>query len=356
MLLRFPSTARKVSRMPSDPQKDVHDNPSLSCTSPLAPITVLAHPQAPIRSLEDAAEQARKYVVEAKAQNTRRAYATDWRMFVEWCVANDLQALPASPETVVLYVTILAQSYKVSTIDRRLTAISQAHQAARLDPPTKNIAVATVMSGIRRTLGTAQDGKAPALVDDVRAMVAGLPNTRHGLQQRALLLLGFAGAFRRSELVALDVADFQFTRAGLVVTIRRSKTDQTGEGMQKGIPNGSTADTCPVRAVKAWLKAANISSGPVFRPVNRADEVQAARLADQAVARAVKRGAERAGLDPSLYAGHSLRAGLATSAAAAGVEERLIAKQTGHKSMTVLRRYIREGSLFNDNAAGKVGL
>lgn len=355
MILQFP-TQRKALRMPVSAPKDLPDNCSLSFRSPPVEILRLPRSHAPIVALEDAAKDARIYIANAKAANTRRAYQADWQAFTAWCATNGLAPLPALPETVVLYVSTMAGTLRVSTLQRRLTAISKAHQAARLESPTRNIAVGEVMQGIRRTHGTAQEGKAPALTDDIKAMVTTLQRTLHGQQTRALLLLGFAGAFRRSELVGLNVEDLQFTRAGLVVQLRRSKTDQTGEGRSIGIPHGQHKETCPVRSLQAWLKAASITSGPIFRAVNRADVVSASRLSDQAVARAVKRRAEAAGLDPSLYAGHSLRAGLATSAAAAGVEERVIARQTGHKSMTVLRRYIRDGELFRDNAAGQVGL
>jgi integrase len=183
-------------------------------------------------------------------------------------------------------------------------------------------------------------------VDELKLMLERLPTTRVGLRDRALLLLGFAGAFRRSELVSLDVADLEFARAGLIVTLRKSKTDQEGNSRRLGIPFGSSETTCPVRSVQAWLEAALITSGPVFRPLDVFDRVQPERLSDKAVARIVKRRAKAVGLDPARYAGHSLRAGLATSAAAAGASERVIMSQTGHRSADMVRRYIREGALF----------
>ncbi len=311
---------------------------------------------AELTQLGNVSDQARAYVHAAKAANTRRAYAADWRDFTTWCEAAGLPALPAAPETVTLYVTTRAESSKVSTIQRRLIAISQAHQASRLESPTKSILVRETMKGIRRVKGTAQAGKAPTLIADIRAMVAALPSSLIGTRDRALLLLGFAGAFRRSELVALDVADLEFGCQGVVITLRRSKTDQEGQGRAIGIPHGANAVTCPVKALKAWLKAAGIDDGPIFRPVNRHGHLAPARLSAGAVAEIVKRCARAAGLDPAKYAGHSLRAGLATSAAAAGVSERAIMAQTGHRSVTIARRYIREGSLFRENAASVVGL
>ncbi|HSH80015.1 MAG TPA: site-specific integrase [Herpetosiphonaceae bacterium] len=315
-------------------------------------------PTAPaeLAQLGDIEDQARAYVQAAKAANTRRAYAADWRDFTTWCEMAGLPALPAAPETVTLYVTARAETSKVSTLQRRLIAISQAHQASRLESPTKSILVRETMKGIRRVKGTAQEGKAPTLTADIRAMVTALPSSSIGMRDRALLLLGFAGAFRRSELVALDVADLQFNRQGVVVTLRRSKTDQEGQGRAIGIPHGSHVATCPVKALRAWLKVAGIDDGPIFRPVNRHGHIALARLSAGAVAEIVKRRARAAGLDPANYAGHSLRAGLATSAAAAGVSERAIMAQTGHRSVAIARRYIREGSLFRENAAAAVGL
>jgi integrase len=177
-----------------------------------------------------------------------------------------------------------------------------------------------------------------------------------GARDRALILLGFAGAFRRSELVRLDVDDCAFGKDGLTVTLRRSKSDQDGAGRKIGIPYGSNPETCPVRSMQAWMEAAGINAGPVFRSINRHGQVKAARLSGIDVARVVKKLVERAGLDPAKYAGHSLRAGHATSAAIAGASERSIMNQTGHKSVQMVRRYIREGTLFRENSAGKLGL
>jgi len=231
--------------------------------------------------------------------------------------------------------------------------ISQAHKAADLPSPTTSSLVRRVHAGVRRSLGTAQ---APALVSDLKQMLQALPGTRVGLRDRAVLLLGFAGAFRRFELVSLDVADLEFSQAGLVVTLRKSKTDQEGKRRRIGIPYGSSEATCPVRSLQVWLAAARITDGPVFRSLDTFQHVQPARLSDKAVALIVKRRAKAVGLDPARYAGHSLRAGLATSAAAAGASEQLIMAQTGHRSADMVRRYIREGNLWRENAAVIAGL
>jgi len=198
--------------------------------------------------------------------------------------------------------------------------------------------------------------QAPALTHDIRAMVRATDAGLIGARDRALILLGFAGAFRRSELVGLDIEDCAFGKDGLTVMLRRSKTDQDGAGRKIGIPYGSNPETCPVRVLQSWLEQAALTCGPVFRSISRHGYVQAGRLSPADVARVVKKLAERSGLDPARYAGHSLRAGHATSAAIAGASERSIMNQTGHRSVQMVRRYIRDGSLFRENSAGKLGL
>jgi integrase len=225
-----------------------------------------------------------------------------------------------------------------------------------LEAPSRSTLVVNTMKGIRRTKGTAPAQKAPALSDDIRAMVRASDGGLIGMRDCAMILLGFAGAFRRSELVGLMVEDCAFGKDGLTVTLRRSKTDQTGEGRKVGIPYGSNPETCPVRNVREWLERAKITAGPLFRSINRHGQMQAAAPSGGDVARIVKKLALRAGLDPAAYAGHSLRAGHATTAAMAGASERSIMAQTGHRSVQMVRRYIREGSLFRENSAGKLGL
>ncbi|MHB1846945.1 MAG: site-specific integrase [Deltaproteobacteria bacterium] len=216
--------------------------------------------------------------------------------------------------------------------------------------PRGKVAVQEVLKGIRRSLGVAQTQKAPLLPGQLREVVAALPDGLLGLRDRALLLIGFAGAFRRSELVGIDLADLLFDEEGLTVTLRRSKTDQEGAGRKIGIPFGRR-ETCPVEAVKAWIEAARIESGPIFREVNRHGRVSAARLSGRSVARIVKRSVERVGIDPSQFAGHSLRAGLVTAAAKAHKSIAAIQKQTGHRSVAMVQRYIRNADLFDDNAS-----
>jgi integrase len=305
-----------------------------------------------------ATDRARQFIAAAKAPATLKAYRSDFSDFESWCAAHGLTPLPAAPETVALYLAERADVLRPSTLTRRLAAIAKVHSAAGLESPAslRHAVVSEVLKGIRRTKGTAPSCKAPFLVGQLKAALRDTREDLLGIRDRALLLIGFAGAFRRSELVALDVADIQFTDDGLVVTLRRSKTDQEGEGRKVGIPHGSKPTTCPVRALRAWLGAASISDGPLFRSVDRHGKLGTAALSGRAVALIVKGAAELAGLDASAFAGHSLRAGLATSAAAAGASERSIMDQTGHRSVQMVRRYIRDGSLFRDNAAASVGL
>lgn len=303
------------------------------------------------------AQKARAHIENSKAPNTRRAYQSDWNDFVDWCRHHRTTDLPASPETVALYLTDCAEGLKTSTLQRRLSTISQRHLTAGHESPTRHPVVRAVWQGIKREKGTAVQGKAPTLTADIRCMLDHLkPGKLLSVRDRCLLLLGFAGAMRRSELVGLDVEDVQDTGEGLVVTIRRSKTDQEGSGRKIGVPYGSTPLTCPVRAFRDWLAASGIETGPLFRAINRHGKMSATRLTDQVVARVVKRALMAAGREAEKFAGHSLRAGLATQAALNGVNERAIQEQTGHKSLPIMRRYIRDGSLFHENAAAKIGL
>lgn len=309
-------------------------------------------------ALAQSFDRAQAYARNSRAENTRRGYASDWRQFDAWCTAAALASLPAAPESVALYISHLAEKHRPATIGRHLAAIASAHKSAGYDSPAsmQHRAVAAVWQGIRRTHGTAQTQKAPLLTPNLRNMVGSLTGRLIGIRDRALLLVGFAGAFRRSELVGLNCEDLDFTNDGLVVTLRRSKTDQDGHGRKVGLPYGSHPETCPVRSLRAWLEASGITSGPLFRNVNRHGQLHPDRLSGAAVALVVKRHAGAAGLDTTKYSGHSLRAGLVTAAAIAGTSDRAIMAQTGHKSMAMLGRYIRDANLFRQNAAATVGL
>lgn len=307
-------------------------------------------------SIDDLLSELARFEKRALPENTRRSYASDWKDFRSWCARRSRVALPASPETVALYLTARSRTHKVSSLSRRLTVIGKVHRAWGKVSPVTDDRVRRVWRGILHDKGEAPERKTPTLTSDIRKMVAGLEDDLAGLRDRALLLCGFAGAMRRSELVALNFSDLQLTDDGFVIHVRRSKTDQTGKGRKVGIPYGQHAITCPVRALLAWLERSHIDRGAIFRKVNRHGQLEGTRLSDRSVAEVVKRACRAAGLKASMFSGHSLRAGLATSAAMAGVEERSIQEQTGHKSLKVLRTYIREGNLFRNNAAKKVGL
>lgn len=297
------------------------------------------------------------FVQRAKAPNTLKAYQADWRRFTEFCRGRELNPLPATPETVAAYASDAAGTLRARTIERHLTSIARAHDLARHPNPCADPVVRMVMSGVRRVKGTAQQGKDPLSPALLRQMLAHAHDGVRGLRDRALLLVGFAGALRRSELVALCYEDVAFTDEGMVLTLRRSKTDQAGEGYQIGIPRGRREETCPVRALRDWLDQAGISAGPLFPRLARwGGEVTARPLGAHQVARIVKRLAEGAGLDPAALSAHSLRSGLCTSAAEGGASERSIMDQSRHKSLKILRKYIRRGSLFRDNAAAHSGL
>lgn len=295
------------------------------------------------------------YVEASRAESTRRAYRTDFTRFAGWCDAHGAPCLPAAPEAVALYLADRAQDgARPSTVARALAAIAEAHRAAGLPSPREAAAVRAVMGGIRRTHGTAPRQARPLSLEQLRAILP-TGDGRAELRDRALLLLGFAGAFRRSELVALDVSDLDLDPEGLRVRIRRSKTDQEGRGTIKGIPYGHHTDTCPVRAVQAWMAAAGIRDGALFRSV-RVGGAVGGRLSAHAVAEVLKRRAAVAGLDVERLSGHSLRAGFATEAARRGRTEHEIMRQTGHRSAAVLRGYIRRASVWDGNAAEGIGL
>jgi integrase len=304
-------------------------------------------------------ESARRYISQAKAENTIRAYRSDWQCFSTWCASKELQSLPARPESIACFIAETADAgAKVSTISRRLAAISKAHEAVGHESPCsmRHAVVSETFKGVRREHGTAQQGRAPLLTVHIRRILSALPDCLIGVRDRALVLLGFAGGFRRSELVMLKMEDLDFTDDGLVITVRRSKTDQEGAGRKVGIPYGSDPQTCPVRSLKRWFASAGITEGYVFRAIDRAGRIAATRLSPQAVRLVVQRRCKAAGLDVAKFSAHSLRSGLATQAAANGAPERAIMAQTGHRSVLMVRRYIRDGSLFRENAAASLGL
>ena len=252
----------------------------------------------------------------------------------------------------------LAATHRPATITRRLTSIAKAHAAAGHPNPatTGHIVVAETLQGIRRTLGTAQPGKTPLLTADLIQVLAHLPPGLGGVRDRALLLTGYTGGLRRSELAALAVEDLAWKDEGAVLTLRRSKTDQEGQGRQVAIPRGAHPATCPVTALRLWLKTADLETGPLFREVDRHGRVGGAKLHSDSVGAILKRAVARAGFDASQFGGHSLRAGFATQAARNGATAFDIMRQTGHRSIATVARYVRDAQIFRDAPAGKLGL
>jgi site-specific recombinase XerD len=306
--------------------------------------------------LDGLRERVGGYLRAGKSDNTRRAYRSDFEHFAAWCRANFLEALPAASETVALYLADCAGNLAVSTLRRRLAAISQVHQAAGYDNPAGSILVVEAMKGIVRTHGSAGKPKTPAVTHLVAAMIKPLGTDVRDCRDRALILLGFAGAMRRSELVALDVGDVTETAVGLRIQMRRSKTDQQGRGDTIGIMCGSDPRTCPVRSWRAWLDAAGIDSGPAFRRRGRHGQVTEHRLSADYVLRIVKERAAAAGFARELFGAHSLRSGFATTAFRAGVAERRIMVQGRWTTTKSMHGYIQEGELFVDNPSAKLGL
>ncbi len=324
---------------------------------------------APEPFIDRTAERARAYARAAKAPSTLRAYRADWRDFTLWCEGRGTQALPATPETVALYLADRAETHRPATLARRLAAIAKTHAAAGHPSPASlsHLAVGETLKGIRRTHGVAQQAKLPLVTADIQKLLAHLPGEGGGgkgalaaARDRALLLLGYAGAFRRSELAALRVGDLLWVEEGLAVRIARSKTDQKGEGRKVALPCGQHPASCPVRALEAWLTSAGIdraaAQAPLFRAVDRHGRLLAAALHPNSVGEIVKRALRRAGYPDEAYGGHSLRAGFATQAARSGASAFAIMRQTGHRSVATVARYVREAELFRDTPAGRLGL
>lgn len=317
-------------------------------------------PALPTRVLAKRLEtsEAFEFAAQADAPNTQRAYTADWKHFLSWCSKRNRCPLPADPDDLALYLRFCAEKLglKMSTVERRMAAISEAHGRNGHVSPTHEWVIRNTMRRLRRELGSPARGKNPILVADLKKMIRKCPGTLAGARDKAILLTGFSGALRRSDLVNLDVEDISKADEGLVLMIRKGKTDQKREGRKIGIPFGHDPLTCPVRALCEWLEASRITEGPIFRAVTKFDRPRPTRLSSNVVAEIVKKYCALVGKRASLFAGHSLRAGFATSAAIAGASEHSIQKQTGHQSLLVLRRYIREAEMFRDNAVGKLDL
>lgn len=295
----------------------------------------------------------------AKSENTVSAYESDLRDFATYCEDRGYAWLPSTPATVALYISELAGwGMKPSTLQRRLVAISQLHKRAGYPSPAQDEPVKETFKGIKRKKGSMQEGAAPILLGTLRMMLAPLEREKGpaAIRDRAILLLGLAGGFRRSEISSLRVEDLHIVEEGVIVLLRRSKTDQEGEGHKVGIPYGEHLETCPVRNLKGWIAVLGREEGSLFCRIDRHGNLKQGGLTGQAITRMVKRRVQAAGLDPGPYSGHSLRAGFVTAASAGGAPDDKIMAQTDHRSLKTLFRYKRDAELFNNNAASYLGL
>lgn len=297
----------------------------------------------PVIEFPDAVHHA---IANSLAPNTRRAYASD---ISQYKLAG--RNIPATPVEIASYIADISCTHAAATIARKIASLSKAHRAFGYADPCKTEVVKSTLRGIRRTIGIAQREAKPLLKEDLFAILERMGNRPKDVRDKALLLIGFAGAFRRSELVGLNVDDIEHVRQGIVIHLRHSKTDQEGKGRKIGIPFGRTR-WCPVAHLWSWMELSAMSEGPVFRGIDKGGTINSERLSSDAISLILRGRAKLAGFSPEGYSGHSLRAGLATSAAMAGVSTWKIRQQTGHASDAMLQRYVRNGDLFNENACG----
>tara|TARA_B110000238_G_C16107117_1_gene430967 strand:+ start:34 stop:990 length:957 start_codon:yes stop_codon:yes gene_type:complete len=295
----------------------------------------------------------------SKANNTIRAYKSDFKDFGLFCAQNAFKSLPSEPKIVSLYLTYLSsKDAKISTLKRRLVSIGVIHRLKGHYLDTKHPSIIENIIGIRRRKGSIQKRKKPILISQLKALINVIDQQKNEdikkLRNRSIILIGFSGGFRRNEIVSLDYNDLDFVEEGLKIHIRRSKTDQFGEGLVKALPYFDNSRYCPVVSLKKWLEISKISSGALFRRFSKGSKLSEHRLTDQTVALLIKQYLELAGIDSKNYSGHSLRSGFATSAAESGAEERNIMAMTGHKSTEMVRRYINEANLFKNNALNKI--
>ena len=295
----------------------------------------------------------------SKANNTIRAYKSDFNDFGLFCAKNGFKSLPTEPKVVSLYLTYLStKEVKMSTLKRRLVSIGVIHKLKGHYLDTKHPLIIENLMGIKRRKGSSQKGKKPLLINNLKALIKAINkldiNPIIKFRDRTIVLIGFSGGFRRNEIVSLNYDDIEFVSEGLKITLRRSKTDQYGEGSLKGLPYFDNPVYCPVISLQNWLKISEINSGPLFRRFSKGSKLTEKRLTDQTVALIIKKYLNLAGLDSKNYSGHSLRSGFATSAAESGAEERSIMAMTGHKSTEMVRRYIKEANIFKNNALNKI--
>ena len=295
----------------------------------------------------------------SKASNTIRAYKSDFNDFGLFCAKNGLKSLPTEPKILALYLTYLStKNVKMSTLKRRLVSIGVIHKLKGHYLDTKHPAIIENIMGIKRRKGSIQNGKKPLLINNLKLIINVIDQEKNEkikkLRDRSIILIGFSGGFRRNEIVSLNYEDLDFVEEGLKINLRRSKTDQFGEGSVKGLPYFDNSQYCPVVSVRKWIEISKINSGPLFRRFIKGSKLSDKRLSDQTVALLIKDYLKIAGIESRNYSGHSLRSGFATSAAESGAEERSIMTMTGHKSTEMVRRYIKEANLFKNNALNKI--
>ena len=306
-------------------------------------------------------EETLKNLQSSKAMNTVRAYKSDFKDFGLFCVQNGFKNLPSDPKIVSLYLTHLStKEVKLSTIKRRLVSIGVIHKMKGHYLDTKHPVIVENLMGIKRRKGTVQKGKKPILINELKKILKVIDEQNiqdiKKLRDKSIILIGFSGGFRRNEIVSLDYEDLDFVHEGLKITVKRSKTDQYGEGSIKALPYFEDSVYCPVTILQRWLNISKIRKGSVFRRFSKGSKLTNDRLTDQTVALLIKDYLNIAGIDSKNYSGHSLRSGFATSAAESGAEERSIMAMTGHKSTEMVRRYIKEANLFKNNALNKIKL
>ena len=312
-----------------------------------------------VTDLKTLKDETLKNLKNSKAINTVRAYKSDFKDFGLFCVKNSFKNLPTDPKIVSLYLTYLSsKNIKISTIKRRLVSIGVVHKMKGYYLDTKHPAIIENLMGIKRRKGVNQIGKKPILINELKQIIdvinkENAPEVKK-MRNKTLLLIGFAGGFRRNELISLDIEDIEFVFEGIKITLNKSKTDQFGKGFVKGIPHFQNSLYCPVTTLKRWINYSKIKKGPLFTRFSKGSKLTNVRLSDQSVALIIKEYLLKAGIDNKNYSGHSLRSGFATSAAEAGAEERSIMAITGHKSTEMVRRYIKEANLFNNNALNKI--
>tara|TARA_B100001093_G_scaffold137755_1_gene130264 strand:- start:1026 stop:1982 length:957 start_codon:yes stop_codon:yes gene_type:complete len=297
----------------------------------------------------------------SKSENTLRAYKSDFKDFGLFCAKNGFKSLPSEPNVISLYLTHLStKDIKMSTLKRRLVSIGVIHKLKGHYLDTKHPSIIENIMGIKRRKGSSQKGKKPILISNLKILIKAIDNQKNDeikkLRDRTIILIGYSGGFRRNEIVSLNYDDLEFMPEGLKITLRRSKTDQYGEGLLKGLPYFDNLEYCPVLSIKKWLDFSKINTGPLFRRFNKGSKLSEKRLTDQTVALLIKRYLELAGINSRNFSGHSLRSGFATSAAESGADERSIMAMTGHKSTEMVRRYIKEANLFKNNALNKIKL